>query len=219
MDQGGGWKVKHLGVVYGGASYHHRAINHPKYRDFFSRSIYLPDLERSDLADLDGLLIPARLHRRLLLSARPKLEEFLQRGKTVIALGEQPILYLPGVRWEHRPTNFWWWREPGARSGLVLASPEHSLFRYITLEDATWHYHGVFCPPPGAQTLISTEDGGAVLYLDEASTPGTMVVTSLDPIYHFGSYFMPATERFLDGFLPWATEEVLERRPLPGRRR
>lgn len=27
--------------------------------------------------------------------------------------------------------------------------------------------------------------------------------TSLDPMYHFGSYFMPATERFLDGLLPW----------------
>ena len=51
--------------------------------------------------------------------------------------------------------------------------------------------------------LISCEDGGAVLYVDHVSTPGTLVVTSLDPMYHFGSCSMPATGRFVDGFLPW----------------
>src|SRR5262249_51191465 len=55
---------------------------------------------------------------------------------------------------------------------------------------------------------ISTDDGGAVLYLDRVSSRGTMLVTSLDPLYHYGSYFMPATERFLDGFLPWVTREL-----------
>jgi hypothetical protein len=36
-----------------------------------------------------------------------------------------------------------------------------------------------------------------------------MLITCLDPISHFGSYFMPATERFLDGFLPWVSAELL----------
>jgi hypothetical protein len=201
--------MKRLGIIYGGASYHHRTLNHPKYREFFSRSIYLPDFDQTNLSDLDGLLIPARLHRRLILSIRPKLEEFLRNGKAVLAFGEQPTPYLPGVNWEYRPTNFWWWKEPGGSSGLVLARPEHSLFRHITLEDATWHYHGVFWPPLDSETLIATDDGGAVLYIDRVSTPGTIVVTSLDPIYHFGSYFMPATERFLNGFLPWTVKDLL----------
>jgi hypothetical protein len=60
-----------------------------------------------------------------------------------------------------------------------------------------------------AETLVATEDGGSVLYVDKVTTPGTMVVTSLDPMYHFGSYFMSATERFLDGFLPWVMEDLL----------
>lgn len=201
--------MRRLGIIYGGASYHHRAINHPKYQGYFARSIYLPDFARTDISDLDGLLIPARLHRGLMLGARPKLEEFLSDGKTVVAFGEQPMPYLPGVRWEYRPTNFWWWREPERSSALILSQPEHDLFRYISLEDATWHHHGVFWPSPDSEVLVATEDGGAVLYLDRASTPGTMIVASLDPIYHFGSYFMPATERFLDGFLPWVAEELL----------
>jgi hypothetical protein len=201
--------VKSLGVVYGGSSYHHRTLNHPKYRGFFSRSIYLPDLEHADLRGLDGLLIPERLHPGRLLSARPRLEDLLTSGKTIVALGEQPKPLLPGVDWEYRPTNFWWWREPGGSSGLILARPEHGLFRRLTLSDATWLYHGVFRPPPGSETLISTEEGESVLYIDRGSTPGTLVVTSLDPIYHFGSYFMPATERFLDRFLPWVVSELL----------
>ena len=47
------------------------------------------------------------------------------------------------------------------------------------------------------------------MYLDRVTTPGTLLVTTLDPTYHDGSYFMPATERFLDGFLPWARAELL----------
>lgn len=201
--------MKRLGVIYGGASYHHRAINHPKYRRFFHKHIYLLDLPKTRLSALDGLLIPERLHRKRLLACRPQLKGFLAEEKAILIFGEQPEPLFPGVHWEYRPTNFWWWKEPSTSSGLTLTQPDHSLFRYLSLPDATWHYHGVFWPPKEAQSLIRTEDGGSVLYLDRVSTPGLMVVTSLDPIYHFGSYFMPATERFLDGFLPWVMEEFL----------
>jgi hypothetical protein len=103
-------------------------------------------------------------------------------------------------------------RREGASQGscLVLTKPEHSLFQYVTQADCTWHQHGVFTPPAGAETLIELENDGAVLYIDRVSTRGTMLVTCLDPTYHFGSYFMPATERFLDGFLPWVCAELLQ---------
>lgn len=201
--------MKRLAALYGGASQQHRGLSTPKYRQYLAESIYILDLPAVDLGRFSGLLIPDRINQRRLLAAQDQFTDFLQRGGTIIAFGEQPHPYLPGVAWEFRPTNFWWWLEPGATSGLMLAQPDHSLFRYITLDDATWHQHGVFRPPEGAQTLIATEDSGAVLYVDHVSTPGTLVVTSLDPIYHFGSYFMPATERFLDGFLPWVVEELL----------
>lgn len=42
-----------------------------------------------------------------------------------------------------------------------------------------------------------------MLYADGHSwRGGRLVVTSLDPFYHHGSHFMPATTRFLDRFLP-----------------
>ncbi len=43
---------------------------------------------------------------------------------------------------------------------------------------------------------------------DRISTAGTIIVSTLDPISHYGGYFMPATGRFLDGFLPWVADAV-----------
>ena len=202
---------RRVAAIYGGTAFQHRTLNEPKYRRHIDELIYLLDLPNVDLTQFDVVIVPDRMHHARLEEHRDQIVAYLEQGGTVIAFGEQPRAWLPGIRWEHRPTNFWWWLEPNPRSGLVLTRPEHSLFRYITLEDATWHQHGVFWPPEGVETLITLEDGGVVLYVDRVSTAGTLIVTCLDPIAHFGSYFMPATERFLDGFLPWVSEELLGR--------
>ncbi|MGH3976249.1 MAG: hypothetical protein ACRDS9_23430, partial [Pseudonocardiaceae bacterium] len=133
-------------------------------------------------------------------------------GGTVIAFsGGEPIPeFLPSVRWQHRPTNYWWWLEPGADLGVRLGPGVDQLFPQLTLRDCTWHYHGVLQPPDGAQVLVKLTTGEALLYLDQVSTAGTIVASTLDPISHYGGYFMPATERFLDGFLPWISSLVRE---------
>lgn len=208
--------MKRLAAVYSGSSFQHRALNEPKYRCWLAALVYLPELADCDLSSFDGLLVTERLHRGRLDAAAGRITGLLERGGTVIYLsGDEPPDWLPGVRWEQRfrseqgnwmPT---WFLTPGDGLGLRAARPDHPFFRHVTLHDATWHHHGVFWAPDGAEPLIVTRDGGAVLYIDRVSTPGTLLVTSLDPIYHFGSYFMPACERFLDGFLPWAVEELL----------
>ncbi|MBN6884895.1 hypothetical protein ACUXCC_000026 [Cytobacillus horneckiae] len=198
--------MRKIAVVYSGNSAHYRTFNEPKYRKFIAELIYLPDLLEASLENYDVLIVPSQLNERLLLGAKEKILAFAEQGGVVAAFGPQPWEWLPNQKWEERETNFWWWKEKGASSGLVLAAPQHDLFNYITLEDATWHQHGVFWPVNGAEKLITTEDGGAVLYVDKISTEGTWIVTTLDPDYHFGSYFMPATERFLDGFLPWLAQ-------------
>jgi hypothetical protein len=207
-----------LAAVYGGSSWHHRALTEPKYaRHLTGGLLYLPELADTDLTAYAGLLIPERLHRGLLTRAAPRVLELLAAGGTVAAFaGGEPIPeFLPGVRWQHRPTNFWWWLEPGADLGLRTPVPEHPLLRRLALRDCTWHYHGVLEPPAGAEVLVTLPGGEALLYVDRVSTPGTLVVSTLDPLSHYGGYFMPATERFLDGFLPWLADEVGTRRPLP----
>jgi hypothetical protein len=198
-----------LAAVYGGSAQHHRALTEPRYaRHLTSGMIYLPELADTDLTAYGGLLIPERLHRGLLDRAADRVKELLDAGGTVIVFsGGEPIPeFLPGVRWEYRATNFWWWLEPGADLGVRLGAEEHPLFQRLTLRDCTWHYHGVLDAPKGAQVLVKLTTGEALLYVDQVSTAGTIVVSTLDPISHYGGYFMPATARFLDAFLPWASE-------------
>jgi hypothetical protein len=200
--------MKRLAAVYGGDSRQNRCLNEPKYKQYFSDILYLPDLEKVHLESYDILLFPSQLHQGLLLRSKKRISDYLDQGGTVIAFGPQEISWLPGLNWEYRPINFTWWLDKEANCGLVQAREDHSLYQYINLADAEWHFHGVFWPPKGVDVLYQSEDEGAIFYIDRESTNGTMLLTTLDPMFHFGSYFMPATERFLDGFLPWVSKEL-----------
>ena len=200
--------MSRLGMLYLGSAQQHFVLEDPKYGQHVDERIYMLDLPTAPLDHLDGLIVPCRAHQPKLYASAERVQSVLERGGTVALFGEQPQAWLPGIQWEHRPTNFWWWRE-GGKSGLVAAMPRHSLFEYMMLDDATWHYHGIFTPPPGAESVIEIEDGGTILYVDRVSTPGTLIVTSLDPIFHVGSNFMPAAARFLERFLPWMRERML----------
>jgi hypothetical protein len=211
----GGFGASGLAAVYGGSAQHHRALTRPQYaRHLTAGLLYLPELADTDLTGCDGLVVPERMHRGLLTRAADRILALLDAGGTVITFsGGEPLPeFLPGVAWEHRPTNFWWWLEAGADLGLHSPDPQHPLFAQLTLRDCTWHHHGVLDPPEGAEVLVALPEGEALLYVDRVSTPGTLVVSALDPLSHYGSHFMPATERFLDGFLPWAARAA-ERSP------
>ncbi|MGZ9819351.1 hypothetical protein ACXM0N_26160 [Peribacillus simplex] len=198
--------MRKIAVIYSGHAPHFRTFHEPKYAQFIDKLIYFPEFGETDLSPYDVLIVPSQLNSNLLLQNAKKIHDFADEGKTVIAFGPQPWEWLPNQNWEERTTNFWWWIEENADSGLRVQNAEQPFFEYITLEDCTWHQHGVFWPPAHATTLVSTIDGGSVLYIDEQSTKGTWIITTLDPDYHFGSYFMPATERFLDGMFQWISK-------------
>lgn len=198
-----------VAAVFGGNSHHHNALTTPKYAQHLTGGLlYLPDLAETDLSGYDAVIIPERIHRGLLNAAAPRILEYLANGGTVVSFsGGEPLPeFLPGVEWEHRPTNYWWWLEPGADMGMSTPNPDHSFFDHLRLSDCTWHFHGALHPPVGAETLLTLPDGDVLFYIDRVSTQGTLVVATLDPMSHYGAYFMPATERFLDGFMPWISE-------------
>lgn len=199
--------MRKIAVIFSGNAPHDRTFNEPKYAQYIADLLYFPDFAEADLSSYDVLFVPSQLNEGLLLKNKAKIHAFTERGGIVVAFGPQPFDWIPNQKWEDRETNFWWWLEKDADSGIRLAAPDYPLFTdYLTLADATWHQHGVFWPIDGVEKIITTLDGGAVMYVDKVSTNGTWIVTTLDPDYHFGSYFMPATERFLDGFLPWLAE-------------
>lgn len=201
-----------LAVLDGGTYYHHETIYGERYRGMFDRAIYTPDLKPELLADVKMLIVPDRTNAHLLRRYAGLFLEFLQQGRTLAVLGENEAhTWAPNVHWSPRPTNFWWWLDREARPPHRLACPNHELFRYVPFENTIWHFHGVLAAPEGAVTLIEVppdpegrDSGGALLYDDRVSTCGRLIVSTLDPFYHHGSNFMPATTRFLDGFLPWA---------------
>lgn len=203
-----------IAAIYSGAAAHHRALNEPKYAQWVTGQVYLPELPTADLSPFDCLVIPERLHRGLLQKSRRNLLQFLDQAGTLVIFGDQsvygdqPCDWLPGIDWVDRPVNYWWWRDPNASSGLSAHHSDHSLWSKLDLTAASWHQHGAFRPPPGAQTLVTNAEGLAILYIDQTSTTGRLIVAALDPMYHFGSFFMPATERFLDGFLPWLAQDL-----------
>ncbi|MFY3649497.1 hypothetical protein ACOTEO_05350 [Achromobacter xylosoxidans] len=199
-----------IAALDAGTYYHHRTFHTPELTPYLDRFIYLPELDDAALADCDALIVSCRTHPDLLVPHRARFARFLASGRTLVAMGETGShRWLDGVHWTDCEVNFWWWKTPGADSGLRLAQPAHPLFSHLTLADATWHQHGTFTPPPGAVSLIDKAGAGSVLYEDRHSTAGRLIVTSLDPMYHHGSYFMPAASRFLRGFLPWLKASTL----------
>ncbi|MGH3918823.1 MAG: hypothetical protein ACRDSG_07265 [Pseudonocardiaceae bacterium] len=59
---------------------------------------------------------------------------------------------------------------------------------------------------------LAGADGAAVAYLDRTSTAGTTLVSTIDPLAHFGHTGATGAARFLDELLRWVTAA------LPGRR-
>lgn len=195
---------RRIAALDSGTYYHHESLYGERYSNSFDRIIYARDLPSSDLSDSDVLIVTCRTDPSLLIPATRRIREFLSKGKTVVAMGSTgPHLWLDGVSWHDYPTNFWWWTEPEGDLGLVPATPAHPFFDHVPFSNTIWHHHGFFDLPAGAVSIVEARGMGSVLYVDEASSPGTLIVTALDPFYHHGSFFMPATTRFLDGFLPW----------------
>ena len=195
--------MRKIAVLYGGSSQHYRTYKTSEFAEYIHQLIPIRSFATASLSGIDVLLIPSQTHIGLLQESVEKIYKFANEGGIVVTFGPQANEWLPNHNYEFRPTNFWWWLEKDAKSGLQLANPSHDLFtNYLTLADATWHQHGVYWPPAHCDVLVATDDGAAVLYVDKKSTNGTWINTTLDPDYHYGSYFMPATERFLRGFLP-----------------
>lgn len=196
-------------VIHPGAYYHIESFESPRYAGYFDQLVRPEDLASVQLEDHAVVLIPCRTPADRMEPHKAQLEAYLANGGTIIATGEsESQLFLPGITFTPQPTNFWWWLTPGADPGVRIAAPEHKLFERLAQRDITWHLHGWFDVPEGAEVLAVNEAGQPILYIDEVTTAGRMIVTSLDPFFHHGSHFMPATTRFLDGFMPWMRETL-----------
>jgi len=200
-----------LAAIDGGTYYHHRTLYEEPFARYFDERLYVRDVPFATLEDFDIVFLPCRLNAHVIAPMAKQFIDFWRGGGTLVVMGETlQDAWLPGVRLTPVPTNFWWWLEKGADLGVRLADVEHGLFDYVDKAAATWHLHGYFTTNENQVPLIETREGECLLFEDRTThAPGRLIATTLDPCYHHGSHFMPATTRFLAGFLAWLKEEPL----------
>ncbi|MEU4311302.1 hypothetical protein [Nocardia sp. NPDC024068] len=196
--------------LHGGSHAQLATLADPALAPYRLRPVHIRTGTPADLGTADIVVVSDRLRPDLLIRWADSIHERLHRGATVLLFGENSAgRWFPGSREQSRPTVFWWWRT-GEDHRLRPRSPGHPAWQYFSRRAVIWHYHGVLEPPEGAVSLVDlhTETGdrdGSILYLDETTTAGRLLVTTMDPVYHHGSGFMPGATQLLYSALYWAT--------------
>ncbi|MBQ9991195.1 MAG: hypothetical protein IJP31_09705 [Lachnospiraceae bacterium] len=210
-------------VITGGMAFHQKFFRNKngKYADFYNKRVYAADMGDFRFADYDYVVLASNLNAKFLLPYKEEILEYLENGGHIVSLGDSMKEYLPNIRWQSYPTNFWWWRMEGADMPLYavesndggktfVKQPERTkegLFSKIDVRVAKWHCHGAFYPPAESESILVNELDEAIIYKD-LSFKGNLYVMSLDPDYHFGQGFMPTTEPFFDALMEWIEEDI-----------
>jgi len=192
-----------VAAIDGGTYFHHRTLCEAPFDKHFDHVLYVHDLPQHDLSAYDVVMLPCRLNSLLLAPLVETFTDFMRGGGTLVVMGETfPDRWLSDIAFTPCETNFWWWIEGTPGPAPRIIQPDHPLMTRLNDKDCIWHLHGHFAPSQNQTAVIETDDGA--LLIDDVATyaPGRLIATTLDPCYHHGSHFMPATTKFLAGFLP-----------------
>ena len=202
-------------MLHTGSGYQLTTLADPALVPYGIEPVYLPDLEPGGLDEFDVVLVADREHPELLAQRAPDILGVAERGGILVIFGENAAhQWVPGISWESRPTNFWWWRT-GEDHGMRMQNLDDPVWPYFTQRAMIWHHHGIFQPPAGAVPLVTVEEGGvevgATTYIDRVSTPGEIFMTTMDPVFHHGAGFMPGATQLLYQTLRWAEDRAASR--------
>lgn len=199
-----------IAFLHGGGHSHLATLADPALAPYRMTPVHVRTGDLDAVRRADVVVVADRLRLDLLAPWAGEVTAALNRGATVVVFGENNVDdWLPGVAEDPRPTVFWWWRT-GEDHRLRTREHDHPAWAFFSDRSVIWHYHGVLEPPEGAVSLVDlyTEDGvrdGSILFVDEHTTPGRLLVTTMDPVYHHGSGFMPGATQMLYSALHWAT--------------
>ncbi len=194
--------MQRIAVVEGGAYFHDFSLTDPKVNGLIAKRLYLRELQASDVDDIDVLLVMSCLNPDLLQQKKAIITGFKGRGKKLVILARNYVQeWYPDIVFTDTAVNFWWWLQAGADSGISVVAKHHPIFNYMDEEAVKWHYHGMFSVPEngcdGSVSIVKAREGGSILY---EQADGTLI-TTLDPDFHHGSFFMPGASLFWYGLL------------------
>lgn len=190
--------MKKIAALDSGTAFHIVSLHGKPFNKFFSKVIYLPELRFEDLEDMDILLVTCSSSVEQILKHKEIFYEFLKCKKTLVVMGRNGVdLWLKDVKSAKLPFNYWWWLNKNAKTELIPSDISHPFFKFIDFKDMIWHFHGGFELPKNAVSIV--EHGSlkkSVFFELKEYYGGDLVVTSLDPFYHHGSFFMPNATKF-----------------------
>ncbi|MGP6174011.1 hypothetical protein [Corynebacterium sp. A21] len=201
-----------LAIVHNGTSSHLTTMKDPSVIAYSPSWLHIRNLQPGDLDGFKTVILADRMHPELLQEHAAEFRAVAEEGNTLVVLGINEVQnWLAGISHRDAPTNFWWW-STGEDPGIRPTAAGHEAWQYLSPKSVIWHQHGSFTVEHEVTSLLEleepNEDGtwsnyGSLLFEDTTSTAGRIIVTSLDPIFHHGSNFMPGATRFLYGLLRW----------------
>lgn len=205
--------MKPIIFLHGGAHFQLATLADPFVRNIQVHPVHIRDREQvlDALTEAEEVFVADRLRPDLLLPLGRELCAVRERGGSLVVSGENDLSWLPGFEVRRRPTVFWWWRT-GEDSLLRIQDAAGDYADYFSPKALVWHYHGVLSGPEGAVSLVDklTDDAadrdGSTILIDESGA-GRVLVTTMDPVYHHGSGFMPGATQLLYGALRWLRKE------------
>ncbi len=193
--------MSRLVALSSGSAAEGHTFDEPRYRARLAAVVDTLDARAGWPDTVDGVWVPEGTPRRRLTALAPRLDQVLAGGGAVVLFGDHQAGWPLGARWTYRPA--------GGAGETTAVSTAHGFAARVGDAAVALHHHGVLEPPEGAEVLLVTTDGAAVAYLDRRSTSGTLLVTTLDPLAHFGATGAPVAATFLDAFLPWVCDRLL----------
>lgn len=203
--------VKHeVALLHNGRYFQLETVRDLLDEGFLIRPVYLPDvLTGEDTLDgIERLFVSDHLHPRLWSQIADRCVDVARRGGIVFLSGINAVDAVPGFTAEVTETNYWWWKT-GEDPGIYVHRTREPLQAELSDQAHRWHHHAVLQVPEGAAVLathVPVEPGGpagVLLAVDRSMTPGTIAITTMDPVYHHGSRFMPGASELLRGVIRW----------------
>lgn len=149
------------------------------------------ELAAANLSDYSALWVPRESNQSELLRQRGKLVQYLEDGGTIVCFEEVNQPWLPVGSWAQRPVSL-----------ETVEVTSHPLVAGLTREQVGWHSHGAYEPYSEAEVLVHDGRGAAMLFLDERSFAGRLLVGTMDPDCHAG-FGTETTRPLLRRILGW----------------
>lgn len=192
-----------IGLLFNGVWSHWAFARSQKYRPHY-RLLYVQDLEESDLAGLEALVVPFQMSVPAMTRIAPWLEAFCRRGGRLVVFGDAELPWL-GCKWVDRPVDNYWWKTNPDHPPVRDTDHRHPLYSQLQPRHAGWHHHGAFRSIPSGARVIQRNREKEPITWQHAVGDGFVFASTKDPIVEHAVQQIRHLDRYCDALTEWLT--------------